>query len=91
MVHSVDLTAEYSAMVHIKDGEKIDGQVQFCLPGKGGIDIPGFMIALKANGLEELPVFAEVSVMQSREPDYSPRGAAEFCYSALDSARKAIS
>jgi sugar phosphate isomerase/epimerase len=91
MVHSVDLTAEYSAMVHIKDGEKIDDKVQFCLPGDGGIDIPAFMTALRGNGLEELPVFAEVSVMQSREDDYSPRGAAEFCYNALDSARIAIS
>jgi sugar phosphate isomerase/epimerase len=91
MVHSVDRCAQYSSMVHIKDGEKIDGQVQFCLPGDGGIDIPGFLTALRANGLEDLPVFAEVSVMQSREADYSPRGAAEFCYNALDSARKAIS
>jgi len=91
MVHSVNLTAEHSAMVHIKDGEKIDGQVQFCLPGDGGIDIPSFMTALRANDLENLPVFAEVSVMQSREEDYSPRGAAEFCYNALESARNAIS
>lgn len=91
MVHSVNLCAPHSAMVHIKDGEKIDGQVQFCLPGDGGIDIPGFMTALRNNGLEDQPVFAEVSVQQSREPDYSPRGAAEFCYNALNGARKAIS
>ena len=91
MVHSVSLTAEHSAMVHIKDGEKIGDDVQFCLPGDGGIDIPAFMSALRSNGLEHLPVFAEVSVQQSREADYSPRGAAEFCYNALDSARKAIS
>ena len=91
MVHSVDLCAPHSAMVHIKDGEKVDGQVEFCLPGDGGIDIPGFLTALRANGLEDMPVFAEVSVQQSREADYSPRGAAEFCYNALDKARKSIS
>jgi sugar phosphate isomerase/epimerase len=91
LVHSVDLTAQHSAMVHIKDGEKIDGQIQFCLPGDGGIDIPQFMTALRANGLEELPVFAEVSQMQSREADYNPLAVAEFCYNALDSARKSIS
>jgi sugar phosphate isomerase/epimerase len=91
LVHSVDLTAEHSAMVHIKDGEKIDGQIQFCLPGDGGIDIPLFMTALRSNGLENLPVFAEVSQMQSREADYQPRAVAEFCYNALDNARKAIS
>ena len=91
MVHSVDLCAPHSAMVHIKDGEKVDGQVEFCLPGDGGIDIPGFLTALRANGLEDMPVFAEVSVQQSREADYSPRGTAEFCYNALDKARKSIS
>ncbi len=90
MVHSVDLCAPHSAMVHIKDGEKIDGDVQFCLPGDGGIDIPAFMGALRNNGLEDLPVYAEVSVQQSRQPDYSPRGAAEFCFKALDSARKTL-
>jgi sugar phosphate isomerase/epimerase len=91
MVHSVDLCAPHSAMVHIKDGEKVDGQVEFCLPGDGGIDIPGFLTALRANGLEDMPVFAEVSVQQSREADYSPRGAAEFCYNALDKAGNSIS
>jgi sugar phosphate isomerase/epimerase len=91
MVHSVELCAPHSSMVHIKDGEKVNGQVEFCLPGDGGIDIPGFLGALRANGLEDMPVFAEVSVQQSREPDYSHRGAAEFCFKALDSARKSIS
>ena len=37
------------------------------------------MTALRSNGLEHIPVFAEVIVQQSREEDYSPRGAAEFC------------
>ena len=81
----------HSAMVHIKDGEKVDGQVEFCLPGDGGIDIPGFLTALRANGLEDMPVFAEVSVQQSGQADYSPRRAAEFCYDALDKARISIS
>jgi len=91
MVHSVDLCAPHSAMVHIKDGVKVDGQIEFCLPGDGGIDISGFLTALRANGLEDMPVFAEVSVQQSSQADYSPRGAAEFCYNALDKARKSIS
>ena len=91
MVHSVDLTAPHAAMVHIKDGTKIDGKVQFCLPGDGGIDIPAFFTALKSNGLEDMPVFAEVSVQQSGQDDYDPRGTAEFCLTALDNGRKAIS
>ncbi len=90
MVHSVDLCAPHSAMVHIKDGKKVDGKVQFCLPGDGNIDIPAFMTALRANGLEGLPVFAEVSQMQSREPDYDPRAVAKHCFDALDTARNSI-
>ena len=91
MVHSVDLCAPHSAMVHIKDGKKVDGKIEFCLPGDGGIDIPGFLTALRANGLKDMPVFAEVSVQQSSQADYSPGGAAEFCYNALDKARISIS
>ena len=86
MVHSVDLCAPYASMVHIKDGEKVDDQIKFCLPGAGSIDITGFFSALRANGLEDMPVFAEVSVQQSREPDYKPRRVAEFCREALDAA-----
>jgi sugar phosphate isomerase/epimerase len=86
MVHSVDLCAPYASMVHIKDGEKVDDQIKFCLPGAGSIDITGFFSALKSNGLEDMPVFAEVSVQQSREPDYKPRRVAEFCHEALDTA-----
>jgi sugar phosphate isomerase/epimerase len=45
MVHSVNLCAPYSPTAHIKDGVKIDGQVQFCEPGDGDIDIAGFLLA----------------------------------------------
>ena len=89
--HSVKLTAPHSSMVHIKDGIKnADGSIEFCLPGDGGIDCTEFLTSLRDNGLEDLPVFAEVSVQQSREADYSPRGAAEFCYNALNKARVAL-
>ena len=86
MVHSVDLCAPYASMVHIKDGEKVGDQIKFCLPGTGSIDITGFFSALRSNGLEDMPVFAEVSVQQSREPDYKPLRVAEFCHEALDTA-----
>ena len=87
MVHSVDLCAPYASMVHIKDGEKIGDQIEFCLPGAGSIDITGFLSALRTNRLENMPVFAEVSVQQSQEPNYKPRDVAEFCFNALDQAR----
>ena len=90
MVHSVDLCAPYASMVHIKDGEKVGDQIKFCLPGAGSIDVTGFFSALRSNRLEDMPVFAEVSVQQSREPDYKPREVAEFCRRALDQAHRKL-
>ena len=90
LVHSVNLVAKHSAMVHIKDGEKLDGEIRFCLPGAGGIDVEAFMLSLRRNGLEHLPVFAEVSVQQSSQPEYNPRETAQFCFNALDQARKSV-
>ena len=88
--HSIDLCAPYAAMVHIKDGRKVDGQVRYCLTGDGTIDLPAFVRSLKANGLEHLAIFAEVSVQQSRQPNYDPWWTAKFCYDALDAARKGV-
>ena len=91
VVHSVDLCAPHSAMVHIKDGTKDDeGGIHYCLTGAGTIDIPLFMTALRNNGLEDMPVYAEVSMQQSGQPDYDPWWTAQFCYDALDKARKAV-
>lgn len=87
MAHSVELCAPYSAMVHIKDGSKVDGTVQFCLPGDGEIDVSDFLESLRKNGLEDTPVFAEVSVQQSSKGTYDPRAVAEFCFRTLDNAR----
>ena len=88
--HTVYHCAPHSVMVHIKDGEKVDGKVQYCLTGAGTIDIPLFLTALRRNGLEEMPVYAEVSFHQSAQPDYDPWWTAQFCYDALDAARKAV-
>ena len=52
VVHSVDLCAPHSAMVHIKDGTKDEEGIHYCLTGAGTIDIPLFMTALRNNGLE---------------------------------------
>lgn len=90
VAHSVDLCAPYSSMVHIKDGEKVNGEVSYCLTGAGTIDVPLFLRSLRQNGLGDLPVFAEVSVQQSRQPDYDPWATAEFCYNALREAEKQL-
>ena len=44
--------------------------------------------SLGKNGLSHLPIYAEVSVQQSRRPDYDPWRTARFCYEVLDRARK---
>jgi len=88
--HSVDLCAPNSVMVHVKDGEKVDGKVSYCLPGEGTLDLSRFLRALKRNGLTHLPVYAEVSVQISRRPDYDPWRTAQFCFDALDRARKTV-
>ena len=88
--HSVDLCAADSVMVHIKDGEKIDGKIQFCLTGDGNIDIECFLRSLKKNNIDDLPVYVEVSVMQSGHPDYDPWAAAKLSYDALLKASEVI-
>ncbi len=90
VAHSVETCAPYSSMVHIKDGEKVDGEVRYCLTGDGKIDIPLFLRSLRDNGVGDLPVFAEVSVQQSRQHDYKPWEVAQFCYDALREAEKAM-
>ncbi|MBI4306568.1 MAG: sugar phosphate isomerase/epimerase [Chloroflexi bacterium] len=84
--HSVELCAPHSVMVHVKDGRRVDGKVQYCLTGEGTLDLPGFVRALRKNGLGHLPIYAEVSVQQSRKPGYEPWKTARFCYDALQAA-----
>ena len=88
--HSVDLCAADAAMVHVKDGEMVDGVHRFSLTGDGNLDLEGFMRALKRNNIDHLPINVEVSVHQSEEPDYDPWGAAKFSYDALIRASKAV-
>lgn len=88
--HSVDLCAPDAVMVHVKDGEKVDGKVQYCLPGEGTLDLARFLQSLGRNHLTHLPVYAEVSVQISRSPDYDPWRTAKFCFDALDQARRSL-
>ena len=45
---------------------------------------------IKENGLDSLPIFAEVSVQQSSQSGYNPETTAKFCFQALDKARNEI-
>lgn len=86
--HSIDTCAPHSVMVHIKDGRKVAGKVEYCLTGAGTIDLNGFVRSLERNRLQAMPIYAEVSVQQSNLPDYDPWWTAKFCFDALDRARK---
>ncbi|MBM3959588.1 MAG: sugar phosphate isomerase/epimerase [SAR202 cluster bacterium] len=88
--HSIDLCASHSVMVHIKDGRKVAGKVEYCLTGAGTIDLNSFVRALARNNLRSLPIYAEISVQQSNRPDYDPWWTAKFCFDALDRACKAM-
>lgn len=86
--YSVNLCAPHSVMIHIKDGVIENGQVKYCLTGEGTIDIAGFVSSLQKNGIGHLPIYAEVSVQQSENINYNPWDTAQFCFDALDLARK---
>ena len=86
--HSVALCVPHAVHTHIKDGYTVDGRVQFQLPGEGDMDLTEYMRAVRDAGLK-VPVYVEVSRMLSELPDYDPWHAAEFCYEALDRARRA--
>jgi len=90
MVHSIDICAPYASMVHIKDGDKTDDNVRFCLPGEGSINVETFLRALRNNKLENIPVFAEVSLQISSQVSYEPRAVADFCFKSLDDARNTL-
>lgn len=91
VAYSVEICAPHAAMVHIKDGEKLEsGEIKFCLTGDGTIDIPLFLRSLRQNGLAELPVFAEISLQQSRADNYDPWVTAKFCYDALVNAEQRV-
>jgi len=84
----VDLCVPYAVHTHVKDGYMVDDRVQFQLPGEGNLDLAEYVRAVTRAGLK-VPVYVEVSRQLSELPDYDPWHAAEFCYRALDEARKA--
>ncbi|MCZ6633197.1 MAG: sugar phosphate isomerase/epimerase [bacterium] len=84
--HSIDLCAPYAVATHIKDGHRIDGKVQFQLPGEGSLDLVAYFKAVASAGLN-IPITVEVSAQIFRQDSYNPWSAAEFCCQALKKAR----
>lgn len=88
MRDSVRLCVPFAVHTHVKDGYTVDGGVQFQLPGEGNLDLADYVRAVTDAGLM-VPIYVEVSRMLSELPDYDPWGTAEYCFTALDTARQA--
>ncbi|NKB69455.1 MAG: TIM barrel protein [Candidatus Latescibacteria bacterium] len=88
--HSIDLNLPYSAHNHIKDGFLDDqGRVRYLLPGDGKLDMPTYFQAVKAAGWDRY-ICPEVTGQIWTKDDYDPWATAQFCYTALDAARRTL-
>ncbi len=87
--HCIDLNLPYAVHNHIKDGYMEDGRLVYLLPGDGNLDLVNYFQVMRDAGWRGF-IIPEVSVQISNREDYDPWAAAQFCYDALDGARKAM-
>jgi inosose dehydratase len=74
-----------TAFIHIKDGRRTEGKVQFLLPGEGTTDYAAYLRRLVELGYAG-SVTVEVSGMIHGRADYDPVAAAKQCYRTLAAA-----
>jgi len=84
---SVDLCAPYTVSTHIKDGRRVDGKVQYQLPGEGTLDLVEYFKLCAAAGIT-VPITVEVTGQIWKMPDYDPWPVAKQCFKALDEAQQ---
>jgi inosose dehydratase len=77
--------SDHTAFIHIKDGRRVDGKVQFLLPGEGTTDYAAYFRRLVELGYAG-SVTVEVSGMIHQRADYDPVAAAKQCYQTLAAA-----
>ena len=88
--HAIELNLPYAAHNHIKDGFLDgEGRVNYLLPGDGGLDVPAYFKAMRAAGWDSY-ICPEVTGQIWSRDDYEPWAAAQFCFEALDAARRAL-
>ena len=84
---SVDLCAPYTVSTHIKDGHRVDGKVQYQLPGEGTLDLVAYFKAIAVAGIT-VPITVEITGQIWKLPNYDPWPIAETCFKALDKAKR---
>ena len=88
--HAIDLNLPYSVHNHIKDGYLDEqGRVRYLLPGDGKLDLEVYFKAMRDAGWQKY-ICPEVTGQIWNVDDYDPWAAAQFCYEALDRARRAL-
>ena len=88
--HSIELNVPYSAHNHIKDGFRNDeGRVTYLLPGDGELDMPTYFQAMQAAGWDSY-ICPEVTGQIWTRDGYDPWATAQFCFDALDAARRTL-
>ena len=87
--HCINLNLPYAAHNHIKDGYLDEGRVVYLLPGEGKMDLSVYLRAMRAAGWDDI-IVPEVTAMIWGKEGYDPWAAAQFCFSALDKARKRL-
>jgi inosose dehydratase len=89
--HSLDLNLQYSVHNHIKDGYlDEEGRVRYLLPGDGELDLEVYFKAVRDAGWDKY-ICPEVTGQIWTRDDYDPWTTAQFCYDALDKARRSLS
>lgn len=79
--------ADKVVFAHVKDGHRVDGKVQFLLPGDGNTDYAALFTQLLQVPHPLIPT-VEVSGQIFNRLDYDPRAAAKRCFQHLSAAWK---
>ncbi len=88
--HSIDLNMQYSVHNHIKGGYRDEeNKVRYQLPGDGELDVNAYFKAIVNAGWDRY-VCPEVTGQIWNVEGYDAWATAQFCFDALDNARKSL-